>query len=74
MLLTALYVACTTCYNRRNITFPVRDGEIALMQVTRERMQAGENRVAGVANVHQAARERRERFLAEVRPHRGYSH
>ena len=58
----------------RNITFPVRDGEIALMQVTRERMPAGENRVVGVANVQQAARERRERFLAEVRPHRGYSH
>ena len=58
----------------QNITFPVRDGEIALMQVTRERMQARENRVVGAANVVQAARERRERFLAEVRPHRGYGH
>ena len=44
------------------------------MQVTRERMQARENRVVGAASVHQTARERRERFLAEVRPHRPYSH
>ena len=57
----------------RNISFPIRDGELPLLQITRERMQARENRVAGAANVQQTARERRERFLAEVRPYRIYS-
>ena len=57
----------------RDITFPVRDGEIALMQATKESMQNRENRIVGAEDARERVRRRTERFLAEVRPKRGYT-
>ena len=58
----------------RNITFPVRDGELALMRVTRDRLQKRENRLIGSDNRRAAEQLRVDNFLRLVRPFRPYGH
>ena len=56
----------------RNITFPVRDGELALMRITRDRLQRRENRLIGADNRRAAEQRRVDNFLRLVRPYRPY--
>ena len=55
-----------------NITFPLRDGELPLLEMARNRLINRENRVEGRVNVRRARGRCRVNFLLHVRPRRLY--